>query len=224
MRRDELERLLGPDLAPGFINSPRFLKLEQRGAVHLEDYSDYILESKWTQDYLDGVRSKLPQIIGRLMEGISREDMLGRCADACTMVLAVLRKADIWALGIRGDLYVTDRLGTQGLSMASPTPGQHAGHEWVIAPPFLIDVTLGAQRLRGSAEFPLHIVIDIGAEGIHHPVGRISTDDGGIQYVRVKPTYPPAGTLHSATEFRPAGRSVIAHVESQFPEYDFTVP
>lgn len=163
----ELEKIFrtnGIDFAaPGFYNHPNFLAIEQNSPRFLDSYGLYVRHRMYCDEYLNSVRTIIPEIAKIFFDELSATELKQRrCVDISNAFVKILEMHEIWAFSAAGSLRV-DYPPTSDLERAYwwhcddlPTIEQTTnmpGHVWILCPPFqIIDLTLKYQGYKQGEE------------------------------------------------------------------------
>jgi hypothetical protein len=153
MTLPELEKLFSShhiDFSnPGFYDLPEFLAVERTDNQFLDKYAEYVDRKHHAPEYLDRVRTFVPQLASFVHKALLREGRLGACIDVSGMVSRILDKEGIWSYAVAGGLTIEfPRESALSSSHFGVIGGESkiAAHMWIRVPPFaVLDITLSAQ-------------------------------------------------------------------------------
>lgn len=142
--------------APGFCDSPAFLKAERSNPRIMESYAEFVEARAYHGEYLVRTAKKIALVTETVRRAVEEDGRLGACVDASGMIGRMLDKLGIWNYVAKATLSITYPAGANlpdTYFWALDTGHFVSPHAIVIAPPFgVIDVTLKYQAYSGGQE------------------------------------------------------------------------
>jgi hypothetical protein len=182
---------------PGFYDSPSFVESEGKDARFLENYADFIISTKYDEEYLSNARNVVSNLANFLASELKEDGLQGACVNLSGAMSRMLDKEGIWNFVITGCLALEFHPKTslpiedREAYFYSITPYTNVGHAWLYAPPFsIVDLTIAAQNysemqkqllpcLILQEEEPTRILLkDISVRDLIHP------DDPYVSFLR----------------------------------------
>ena len=81
--------------APGFYDSPAFLRIEQRDPSFLDRYAEWVARRPRDPAYDEKVRAVVPVVAEVMARRLHEENLLGLCGNAATSMARVLDRLGV---------------------------------------------------------------------------------------------------------------------------------
>lgn len=152
--------------APGFCDSPAFLRAERSDPKIMEDYARYIEARAYSGAYLADAARKIAHVAETVRRAVEMDGREGACVDASGMLGRMLDKLGIWNYVAKSTLTITYPAAARipkSYFWALDEGDFASPHAIVVAPPFgIIDVTLRYQMYSGRHKdyLPHSVVAD----------------------------------------------------------------